>query len=45
MLVFGATWSQVELFCLISGGVGAVVYFLVKILNARKKRRPQVDEP
>jgi len=38
MLVFGATWSQVELFCLISGVVGIVIYGLKKIIHARKRQ-------
>jgi hypothetical protein len=37
ILTFGATWGQVEKFCLISGLVGIAVYGLTKIIQARKR--------
>jgi hypothetical protein len=44
MLVFDASFAQVEMFCLISGTVGAVVYLIVKILMAHRRRMEIVGE-
>ena len=44
MLAFGVPWGQVEMFCLISGALGAVVYLIVKILMAHRRRMEIVGE-
>jgi membrane-bound metal-dependent hydrolase YbcI (DUF457 family) len=44
LLGLGVPWGQVEIFCLISGVLGALIYFLVKGLKFWKRRITSRDE-